>query len=278
MCGIAGIITPYNDKRDRTRLAEVLLHDIDIRGGDSCGVYVGGRIIKEPVRAYEFPLPTIRGSCIMHTRMATHGGVTRKNAHPFRRGRTVGVHNGICSNYHELLPGAQVDSVAVIDAIDKYGVPIAYSRMRGTFATATVSHGVTTLARAGNPCYVYRAGDTHVFSSHPVGLWLHLISDEVERVPLDDNHMIEFVNGRASMQKPIKTLGYVSHWTGWNYKNGVTYVPAKKVQKDCVVCDEPGAYDADLECHVCDSCYSGLKTAGSISVLSDDQPEYWECG
>lgn len=37
-----------------------------------------------------------------HTRLATHGAVTDKNAHPFKVGNTVFTHNGIISNFEEL--------------------------------------------------------------------------------------------------------------------------------------------------------------------------------
>lgn len=53
-----------------------------------------------------------------HTRLATHGNVTSRNAHPFRFGRIIGAHNGVVSypkdrNY-------QVDSEYLIDQLSRH--------------------------------------------------------------------------------------------------------------------------------------------------------------
>lgn len=45
-----------------------------------------------------------------HTRSRTHGANTDKNAHPFECNGALFAHNGIISNYNEILPGAVVDS------------------------------------------------------------------------------------------------------------------------------------------------------------------------
>jgi hypothetical protein len=52
-----------------------------------------------------------------HTRFATHGGVNKRNAHPFRKGRIVGTHNGIVDSPI----GYIVDSEYLIDTINKDG-------------------------------------------------------------------------------------------------------------------------------------------------------------
>jgi hypothetical protein len=53
---------------------------------------------------------------IGHTRAATRGNVTRKNAHPFRRGKWVGVHNGIIS----APTTCEVDSMHLWEQLKRY--------------------------------------------------------------------------------------------------------------------------------------------------------------
>lgn len=109
MCGIVG----YIGKKQALPLLLQGLRDLEYRGYDSAGVAIlhEGKI--ERVREVgkvdalarkakpDFLTGTIG---IAHTRWATHGGVTEKNAHPHLagNGELALVHNGIIENYREL--------------------------------------------------------------------------------------------------------------------------------------------------------------------------------
>ena len=109
MCGIVGYIGP----RDATPILLSGLKRLEYRGYDSAGlaVLMDGRIevrreagklnkLVELVQAS----PVSGSPGIGHTRWATHGVPTARNAHPHlsANGRVVVVHNGIVENFLEL--------------------------------------------------------------------------------------------------------------------------------------------------------------------------------
>ena len=112
MCGIVG----YIGSEQALPILLGGLRDLEYRGYDSAGVAVleNGKIkrIRE-VGKVDFLVKKIDqqkldGTIgIAHTRWATHGGVTEKNAHPHIAGdgKLVLVHNGIIENYRELKKG-----------------------------------------------------------------------------------------------------------------------------------------------------------------------------
>src|ERR1700741_2233799 len=107
MCGIVGYIGP------RKAIPLILdgLKRLEYRGYDSAGIAIvdqsgmidirraSGKLCNLEESLRQSP---IEGSCgIGHTRWATHGRPTEKNAHPHRdcSGQIAVVHNGIIDNY-----------------------------------------------------------------------------------------------------------------------------------------------------------------------------------
>lgn len=160
MCGIFGYV---GSKRDAVAIAIDGLKRLEYRGYDSAGIagVKEGRLIdcKEvgKVSVLEKELSRLRLSLdisIAHTRWATHGAPSQKNAHPhFDGGQTVAVvHNGIIENYCELKKflgskGVQFNSETDTEVISHL---IAYNYdgdiVRAVQKTATMLQGAYAIA------------------------------------------------------------------------------------------------------------------------------------
>ncbi|OGJ65162.1 hypothetical protein A3A67_01595 [Candidatus Peribacteria bacterium RIFCSPLOWO2_01_FULL_51_18] len=109
MCGIFGYI---GSRDDAGKLVISGLKNLEYRGYDSWGVAMrleDGSIYSDKeigkigaVKAENYSMKS--GLAIAHSRWATHGGVTKINAHPHFScdGSIAVVHNGIIENYEEL--------------------------------------------------------------------------------------------------------------------------------------------------------------------------------
>jgi glucosamine--fructose-6-phosphate aminotransferase (isomerizing) len=180
MCGIVGVI----GRNDAAPLLMGALRRLEYRGYDSAGIatLVGGGIERRRAEGKlgnlsavleRDPLPGTTG--IGHTRWATHGAPTERNAHPHATARVAVVHNGIIENHAELraeleAEGAQFETetdtetfVRLLDTLLADGrEPVAafgaaLKRVQGAFALAAVFAGHPRLllgARQGAPLAV----------------------------------------------------------------------------------------------------------------------------
>lgn len=107
MCGVIG----YIGQGATPELFFNGLKRLEYRGYDSAGIAMlsgkeieiqraEGKLINLEPKLKHFPKTTTLG--IGHTRWATHGKPTEKNAHPHRSGNIVLLHNGIIENFKSL--------------------------------------------------------------------------------------------------------------------------------------------------------------------------------
>ncbi len=177
MCGIVGIL-------GREAVAGHLvdaLKRLEYRGYDSAGVatvengHLGRRRAEGKLKNLEAKLarePLSGASGIGHTRWATHGKPTERNAHPQATERLAVVHNGIIENFRELREevekaGAKFTSDTDTEVVAQLvtaemnkgrsaveAVQVTLPRLRGAFALAFVFAGEDDLmigARKGSP-------------------------------------------------------------------------------------------------------------------------------
>jgi glucosamine--fructose-6-phosphate aminotransferase (isomerizing) len=234
MCGIVGIV-------GTEPVAPVILEALkrlEYRGYDSAGIATLNRGAIERRRAEgklanldrlltDNPLDGVIG--IGHTRWATHGAPTERNAHPHATDRVAIVHNGIIENFRELRErltagGAnfvtETDSEVVAHLVthhlDKGLAPRAAAaaaliELEGAFALGIVFRGEENLivgARRGPPLAVgYGKGAMYLgsdaFALAPMTSRVSFLEDG-DRVELTrDGACIFDVNGNK-VERPIK--------------------------------------------------------------------------
>ncbi len=164
MCGIVGVI----GAEPAAPLLLEGLRRLEYRGYDSAGIATlvddgivrrraPGKLVNLAEVLRLDPLPGVTG--IGHTRWATHGAPTQRNAHPHGTPRVSVVHNGIIENHAELRAEleaegqvfeTETDTETVAQLVDlnlRYGMaPVdaareAFRRLEGAYALALVFAG-----------------------------------------------------------------------------------------------------------------------------------------
>jgi glutamine---fructose-6-phosphate transaminase (isomerizing) len=187
MCGIVGYI---GEKQAQPILLNALKH-LEYRGYDSSGISVQGRRIqtskdKVRVEVLQKITPLLAGNAgIGHTRWATHGEPSLKNAHPHCdcNGRIAVVHNGIITNYRALKDQlireghhflSETDTEVIPHLIEKYyqgdirtATTTALEKVQGSYAILVLSadDGRMVAAKNGNPLIIGAGDHEYVIAS-----------------------------------------------------------------------------------------------------------------
>jgi len=164
MCGIVGYIGP----QDATPIILNGLKRLEYRGYDSAGLAVlenshievrrdAGKLSRLASLVEELPLHGQVG--IGHTRWATHGEPSARNAHPHlgMTGNVVVVHNGIVENFLELRDeliaegavfNSDTDTEVIVHLVERYlegGEPLAVAARRA-ISHLKGAHGIVLLS------------------------------------------------------------------------------------------------------------------------------------
>ncbi len=196
MCGIVGVL---GTDAAAPRLLAALRH-LEYRGYDSAGIATlhDGKLDRRRAEGKLANLtnliaaePLKGSSGIGHTRWATHGAPSVRNAHPHQAGGVALVHNGIIENFHELRGELEAqgirfetdtDSEVVAHLIASHwrgglspaaSVETSLAKLQGAFALAILFEGEDDLmigARRGSPLVVGLGEEEMFLGSDALGL------------------------------------------------------------------------------------------------------------
>jgi len=234
MCGIIGII---GEKDAAPRLVEGLRR-LEYRGYDSAGIAclvngkierrrAEGKLLNLDAKLKKEPLSGKTG--IGHTRWATHGGPTERNAHPHATDKVAVVHNGIIENYAELKEElsksqcrfeTETDTEVIAHLVThnlKQGMTpqaaadAALNRLEGAYALAimfTENDNLMIGARQGTPLAVgYGEGEMYLGSdSYALASLTRKITflEDGDRVSLTKSGVRIYNKANDNLDRPIR--------------------------------------------------------------------------
>jgi len=237
MCGIVG----YIGKNQDIRMGIEALRRLEYRGYDSAGaawydlekgeiscIKKVGKIDNLEKAISESNLNLIGNPLILHTRWATHGGVTEANAHPHWdcNKNFFLVHNGIIENYKELKDklmkeghnfSSETDTEVLVHLIEKYFQGNLEEAIRKTLREVKGAYGICVIskkdpqklvvAKLGSPLILGVGQNEFLLASDPSAIITHTR----QVINLDDNEIAVLTpdNFLILKEKPLETI----EWT-----------------------------------------------------------------
>jgi glucosamine--fructose-6-phosphate aminotransferase (isomerizing) len=245
MCGIIGII---GDKDAAPQLLEGLKR-LEYRGYDSAGIATltadkkierrraEGKLVNLDTLLKKEPLEGLIG--IGHTRWATHGKPTTKNAHPHATEKVAVVHNGIIENYteikeelkeHQCQFETDTDTEVIAHLLTHYltqglspqeAADKTFARLEGAYALAVIFAGEDDLmigVRQGTPLAIgygegkmYLASDSYALA--PLTKKISFLEDG-DRVTLTKKSVRIYTANNDNVERPIRITAQSGATTG----------------------------------------------------------------
>jgi len=318
MCGIFGYAKQQNAQNNNQIeiLKDVLTYLADesvIRGTDSTGISM---ISPSERRTFKATAPSSevvgheawesnildrvdRDSTIVigHVRLATHGSVTKRNAHPFEIGEVIGAHNGVIYNYNKLAEkynkSIEVDSEIIFASLNLHPMEKALEELEGDYAVSWVkeSNKILHLARESSRplCVAYwkkarvllwaSTADIMKKSLKRAGLNLAQVGLKSEVIYTFDTDKFGLKYNPVKMKfearetKPVST-GIGGVHGNWAYTDSYydsfydEYVVKddkddKELKIECELClqkfDKDGVLELEFDSYCCLDCYEELE-------------------
>lgn len=277
MCGISGVIS-LNDITGRLVSS---IRNLEYRGYDSCGVaLINGakalQILKnigavEEVSEREGFLKLKGSAGIAHTRWATHGGVTKENAHPHTScgGDFSITHNGIVSNHSKLRSAlakkghkfvSETDTEVIVHLVEEYYKKLgsvekafinALRDLDGTYAVAMISsHEPERIycARNESPLLIglgddanYIASDFNAFIDFTKNAVF--LEDDEYAIVTSDSHSIKSLSTGESRTRKVQKLLWDSEMA---QKGGFPHYMLKEIYEQPQVVTNAMEIDREL--------------------------------
>ncbi|HDZ8846657.1 TPA: glutamine--fructose-6-phosphate transaminase (isomerizing) [Aeromonas veronii] len=233
MCGIVGAVA----QRDVAEILVEGLRRLEYRGYDSAGVAVFSanqplqrvrRLGKVAELAKALDEQSIHGGTgIAHTRWATHGEPSERNAHPHVSEHIVVVHNGIIENHEELREelkalgyvfSSDTDTEVIAHLVHHElksagsllaAMQTAVKQLRGAYGTVVMDSrddSRVVVARSGSPLVIGRGIGENFIASDQMALlpvtrrFIFLEEGDVAEVTRRDVHIFD-TNGNAVVRE-----------------------------------------------------------------------------
>lgn len=235
MCGIIG----YIGSKEAAPILLDGLKSLEYRGYDSAGMAIinGGILLKKDAGKIEeinskLNFLDLKGKIgIAHTRWATHGKVTKENAHPHfsNNKKIIVVHNGIIENYQELKKFltskgfkfySETDTEVIPNLIEYFmenknfedSVKLTLKKLEGSYAIVVLNENENKLiaARKDSPLVV-GIGDEEYFVASDIPAFLEhtknvIYLEEKDMAIIDEKIKIFNLKENSFVKRPINTI------------------------------------------------------------------------